>query len=752
MQYIDKSYRESLHRKVINHIPEEVISKVNKKYGWKYGYNKEHDIVVISKDGTIGEIVNIEGLYIALPSKPNRISRQNLQPSDQKWDREEIPDELYFFDKYFKDEDNIESKIRDVHIQHKKYIQKDYNYIDKGYWFMCDGEAVYITGYNYFFLQHYKLSDMRRYPDYREPQRDYFIWIEACFADERCLGSVYLKNRRSFFSVCSGSIVLCRGIRTKNGNFPIVSKTEDDARKLFSNHIVKPFNNLSKHLQPQRTGEVSPKKELEFTAPKRKLTTNNKTDSGSDGLDTVIAYLASTADAYDGWQVTISLNDEIGKFKSTDINDYWNQAHKMCHAVGGEVVGKALCGSTANAPNKGGKSYREFYDNSKISTRDDTGETKTGLYAIFIKADLMQMGFYDQWGYAIVKNPSFPIENELGKIKEIGAKQFLDTKENSAGADIRKLNAQKRNHPRVDTDAFLDEDASSMYGTEGLVNHKNFLKKFIYNDKFKETVFRFDLAWEKGQKDTKVVMNRNPNGRFESSWLPPIELRNAHKERDGNKYPANSALGAFGCDPYDADRTRFKGSSMLGLIGLTTDNNYNLIERDRNKMFLRYNYRPNTLEEAEEDIIMALVCFSMPILPETNKKSLVKTLKDRGYRKFVLNNPLKSKLQLSPDDLKYGGISSHATNIPDQQHALKTYIYDNLGTEIDENNIKVPFVEALEDAELYTKDNRQQRDGTVAWMYAVLAVNKQVIKEDKPTTETIKEVDIMALFEAPNLN
>jgi hypothetical protein len=66
----DKSYRESLHRIVIDHIPKDVVNKNNRLKLWKYGYNEEYDVVVISKDGTIGENVNIEGLYIALPSKP----------------------------------------------------------------------------------------------------------------------------------------------------------------------------------------------------------------------------------------------------------------------------------------------------------------------------------------------------------------------------------------------------------------------------------------------------------------------------------------------------------------------------------------------------------------------------------------------------------------------------------------------------------------------------------------------------------
>ena len=72
-----------------------------------------------------------------------------------------------------------------------------------------------------------------------------------------------------------------------------------------------------------------------------------------------------------------------------DINEYWEQAHKMCHIVGSKVVGKALCGSTANPPNKGGKNYEKFYNNSKLTSRDnsvtafpDKNHSASNLYII----------------------------------------------------------------------------------------------------------------------------------------------------------------------------------------------------------------------------------------------------------------------------------------------------------------------------------------------------------------------------------
>ena len=43
--------------KVIEPVKKTTITRLNRGKKWKYGYNKEHDIVVISKTVKIGEIL-----------------------------------------------------------------------------------------------------------------------------------------------------------------------------------------------------------------------------------------------------------------------------------------------------------------------------------------------------------------------------------------------------------------------------------------------------------------------------------------------------------------------------------------------------------------------------------------------------------------------------------------------------------------------------------------------------------------------
>ena len=82
-------YEQSL-VKTIEPIKRTTISRLNKSKKWKYGYDKEHDIVVISKTGKIGEVVEIQNLRIGLPLEPKRVY---LHPKN-KWEKIEYPKEL----------------------------------------------------------------------------------------------------------------------------------------------------------------------------------------------------------------------------------------------------------------------------------------------------------------------------------------------------------------------------------------------------------------------------------------------------------------------------------------------------------------------------------------------------------------------------------------------------------------------------------------------------------------------------------
>ena len=75
-------------------------------------------------------------------------------------------------------------------------------------------------------------------PEFREANRIFYIFWEACVADNRSFGMCYLKNRRSGFSFMSS----CEGVNTatisRNSRIGILSKTGSDAKKMFTDKVV----------------------------------------------------------------------------------------------------------------------------------------------------------------------------------------------------------------------------------------------------------------------------------------------------------------------------------------------------------------------------------------------------------------------------------------------------------------------------------------------------------------------------------
>ena len=79
-------YEQTLYR-IVEPIKTNTLKRLNKSKKWKYGYDKENDVVVISRTGQIGEVYDIQGLKIALPPTPKKV----YSNEKNKWQRIEPP-------------------------------------------------------------------------------------------------------------------------------------------------------------------------------------------------------------------------------------------------------------------------------------------------------------------------------------------------------------------------------------------------------------------------------------------------------------------------------------------------------------------------------------------------------------------------------------------------------------------------------------------------------------------------------------
>ena len=80
-------YKQELY-KIVRPLKLTLVSKMNRGKKWKYGYDAENDIIVISKTGQIGEIYEIQNLKIALPKKAKA---EGLTNAEERWIASEYP-------------------------------------------------------------------------------------------------------------------------------------------------------------------------------------------------------------------------------------------------------------------------------------------------------------------------------------------------------------------------------------------------------------------------------------------------------------------------------------------------------------------------------------------------------------------------------------------------------------------------------------------------------------------------------------
>ena len=718
-------YKQNLY-KIIQPVRLNTVKRLNKSKKWQYGYNKEHDIVVISKTGMIGDIYEIQNLKIALPKQPNKVFKGN-----DKWEVQEYPKELNKIKTIF-DWRGLPSDFKN---NWYAYIDSEFTKREQGFWFYNKGIPTYITGTHYMYLQWTKIDIGK--PEFREANRLFFIFWEACKADSRSYGMCYLKNRRSGFSFMASSETVNQATTSKDSRFGILSKSGADAKKMFTDKVVPISINYPFFFKPIQDGMERPKTELSYKIPSRRLTRNSIQKTSQEeierGLDTTIDWKNTGDNSYDGEKLQLLVHDESGKWERPDnILNNW-RVTKTCLRLGSKIVGKCMMGSTSNALDKGGDNFKKLYNNSDVTNRNRNGQTASGLYSLFIPMEWGYEGFIDKFGYPVFTTPSTPVEGIDGETIYTGVIDHWTNEVEGLKNDSDALNEYYRQFPRSEKHAFRDETINSLF------NLTKIYEQIDHNEEMamQGYVTKGSFAWKNGVKDTEVIWTPNKTGRFNISWIPPVSLQNNIILKNGVKYAGNDGLGAFGCDSYDISGTVGGSGSNGALHGLTT---WTMVSDVPNtKFFLEYIARPQTAEIFFEDVLMACVFYGMPILAENNKPRLLYHFKRRGYRGFSMNRPDKTRTKLSKTEIELGGIPNTSEDIR-QAHAaaIESYIENHVGN-IDGSHGNMFFQRTLEDWAKFDISKRTAHDASISSGLAIMACQKHLYR---PTAERVtKKID-----------
>ena len=724
------SYEQTLWKEIKDVVNPKILAKNNRFKKWDYGYNSDYDFIVISKTGKIGQIIEIQNLRIALPAT-NEPFKRSEKKAEQYWEKAEYPKELSRIKSRF-DWEEYPAEFKEKWYD---YIDNEFTRREQGLCFYNNGTPTYITGTHYMYLQWSKIDIGA--PDFREANRLFFIFWEACKADTRCYGMCYLKNRRSGFSFMSSAELVNQATISSDARFGILSKSGADAKKMFTDKVVPISVNYPFFFKPIQDGMDRPKTELAYRVPASKLT-RRKLESNEqlrelDGLDTTIDWKNTGDNSYDGEKLKLLAHDESGKWERPDnILNNW-RVTKTTLRLGSRIVGKCMMGSTSNALDKGGNNFKKLYYNSDVTKRNRNGQTSSGLYSLFIPMEWNYEGFMDTFGSPVFVRGSNTIKGVDGYDIATGVIEHWENEVEGLKSDQDSLNEYYRQFPRTEKHAFRDETKQSLF------NLTKIYEQVDYNEDFnnRANITKGSFQWLNGIKDTEVIFVPNKDGRFQVSWVPPKSLQNQVIIKNGTKYPGNEHIGAFGCDSYDISGTVDGRGSKGSLHGLTK---FSMEDAPPNHFFLEYISRPQTAEIFFEDVLMSLVFYGMPILAENNKPRLLYYLKRRGYRGFSMNRPDKIWNKLSVTEKEIGGIPNSSEDIK-QAHAaaIEAYIDTYVGLKQDGYG-DMYHQDTLEDWGKFNINNRTKHDASISSGLAIMACNKN---KYKPIADrTMKKVNL----------
>lgn len=668
--------------------------------------------IALSSD-VAGKIVNVSGIDIKLPRKPAKksILFNKLPTKKQKWARTPLPENWATMTAKAKRE-----------FEDQEWIRRQ-----KGVWFMNNGELTYITGLHYYYLNWCKIDI--GYPDYRDRDRRFFLFWEACVKDPKSYGMAMVKHRREGASWKGAAMALYYISQNFNAHGGLLSKTGKDAKDLFEK-VVYLFRGMPEFFQPIIDGTDNPKSTLSFNTPGQRITKNNKKVSKSEALNSKIDYRNTRDNSYDSTKLKFFMSDEAGKWKEASLKKNW-QIVKPCLTQGVNIYGKCFMPSTVNEMGEGGEELKEVWNSSDPENRDANGCTVSGLYRYFTPVYDGYEGFIDEYGNSVIECPEEPVKAVEGHMITIGSKKYFENRR-AAILDTAALSEEKRQYPFNPDEAFRKEGNNSPFNLEKIYQHLDFLED--YGDRF---ITKGNFVWENGVQNTKVKFQPDRHGKFLVSWVPDAEMQN---NGASGLSPENSVSLVAGCDPVDHDVTtdgRRSDAAAYVYKKLGMDSVFT------NTFVCEYVARPPKSIIFYDDMVKMCVFYGCQILIENNKIGLINHFKNNGYEKYLMARPGVTHTAFSRKQKEYGLPTSGRVVINAVVDAIQSYVYDFVGYDDSGNINPLYFPRLLKDWAQFEPDNRTKYDCSMASGIALIAAFQHV----RPKVEIKKNLPFVRRFD-----
>jgi hypothetical protein len=656
-----------------------------------------------------GSSITIQGLKCQLPpvgmgvhSVTGEVAavdiiKRSKKAEDQYWEPPQLPEwyeerEEEEFERRKKNPDYIDPDLEAI--SEREWRRRMY-----GCWFYNNGKPVYLTGLNYVYLTYWQLDT--GLPDFRIIDLEYFYFWEYCVHDPFCFGMIEVCKRRNGKTSRAACMMYECISRTKRALGGIQSKADEDAREIMELHLIPAFQQLPSFFRPQIDAQVgnTPKKELKFSTSSRGKASMRKINE-KEQLRSIINYKSSKPKAYDGKKTKRLLLDESGKVE-TDVIKRHSIVKKCCVDQKRKVVGKMVVTSTVEEL---GIKFRfdELWKWSDPVDRQKDGATKSGLYRFFIPAD--RSGETDIYGYCD---------------QAATRQQILDTRDSLRDEPSDYID-EVRKEPLTIEEAFRTASSKGHYN-EILLHEQMDELSWKYDKKF---WVRGNFSWENAIRDTKVIWEDSPQGRWVRCWnFEDLKETNKVIKRGNSFLPGNKLNFVAGCDPFDHNTVEDDGRASKGCSHvLRRHSPMNLPGDPFNRAFVcEYYFRADYSKLLYEDMIMQCVYFGCPILCEDNKPKIIEYFQDRHYGEFLIHLP----------GYKEPGIPSTPANKISMVEATEEYIVNHIK--------KVYYKELIKDWKEFKISETQKYDRAMSAGWTIVADMSYVVTREVTEVRDIAE-------------
>jgi len=633
-------------------------------------YGRQYDPIILAQYGAADRFVYVNTddkdlipIKIDLPEAPDYhlIEGFGLPAKDQKWQPPKIPKKLRELQAKHETLDEIWSEIEsnpDIYEHEIEFIKKAWSHRLNGYWFFNNGIPTYIDGWHYFYCGWWNIDV--GLPKYRDRDRRFFLfarkiynetkaprcdakgfaiknnageyeWIE--FSKRLFYGFNYPKHRRegaTYKAECVNYEIISRTMGAWGG---IQSMNDEQARKCFLRHLVGPWKKLPFFFKPNYEGSTSPKSELSFSPPAKRLSSRGALSTSELGLESGINFEMADPSAYDGDKLYFHHDDEVGKLKKGISCWDRHTVVKECLVMGSEIIGYTIKTSTVGEMERGGgRLFKHQCMMSDYYQRTPNGQTRSGLAVLFIPADDGLQGFIDEYGMSVIGTPNKQQAEFIGR--KIGAREYLLNRRKGYidAGDQEGLSEEIRLYPIRFAECFRTAAKSSGF-------NMNKLESYIDDLSFSRALtVRGDFAWRGNKRDSEVEFRLNPNGRFiVSHQLDEREANRKYWSEDEETWmPGNTQWGVAGGDPFKFNKTegnrKSKGGGAVVKKGKVRDGDFSM----RRNFACTYANRTFDKNMYGEDMIMMCVYYGVQMFPEINVPFLWDYFDERGYGGYLL--------------------------------------------------------------------------------------------------------------------